>query len=164
MSPKPSFEASPDVEKCEEYLLKRDRVSYDELSAHLGRQINGRDRYILQSARRRLEQRGIFFVVERGVGLVCASNRQVARLSTDAPIGKIRRIAGRAKKREVHVNVQDLTEHEREEFYIGRVVLNMIGKNTLRSVRSQIKAQIEKQGDEPVTLQQITALRRHRKS
>ena len=75
---KPSFEANPDVEQCVEYLMRHDRVSYNELSAHLGRKINGRDRYILIAARRRLERKGILFVVEWGVGLVRATNRQVA--------------------------------------------------------------------------------------
>jgi hypothetical protein len=159
---KPSFEANPDVEKCVEYLMRHDRVSYNELSAHLGRKINGRDRYILIAARRRLERKGILFVVEWGVGLVRATNRQVARLSTDVPIGRIRRIAHKAKKREVHVNVQGLSEDERLAFYVGRVVVNAIGKSTLKSFRSQIKSEIEKHDNEPITLSQVAALRRHR--
>src|SRR5262245_38104710 len=149
---KPSFEANPDVEKCVEYLARHDRVSYNELSAFLGRKIDGRDRYVLASARRRLERNGILFVVERGIGLVRANNRQIARLSTDEPIGRIKRITTKAKKREVHVNVQALSEDERLAFYVGRVVVDAIGKNTLRSFRSQIKEEIKRHGDEPITL------------
>ena len=164
MNPKPSFEANPDVDRCIDYLRRHDRVSYEELSRYLGRVINGRDRYILQSARRRLERQGTFFVVEHGVGLVRATNKQVASLATDDPIGRIKRIAGKAKRREVHVNVQALSEDERLAFYVGRVVIDAIGKNTLKSFRSQIREEIKRHGDEPITLTQLTALRRHRKS
>src|SRR5262245_57822586 len=148
MNPKPSFETNPDIEKCAEYLLRHDRVSHNELSAYLGRKIDGRDRYVLASARRRLERRGIFFVAEWGVGLVRANNKQVAHLATDDPIGRIKRIAGKAKRREEHVNVQALSEDERLAFYVGRVVIDAIGKNTLRSFRSQIREEIKKHGDE----------------
>jgi len=169
---KPSYEASRDVERCTDYLTNRDRASYNELSSHLGRKVNGRDRYILQSARRRLEQRGVVFVVERGVGIVRATNKQVAVLSTDDPIRKIRRITNRARKREQHVNVQALSPDDRLAFYVGRVVVNAIGKNTLRSFRTQIRKEIEKNGGEMVeaygsemmTFNQIAALPRHRRS
>jgi hypothetical protein len=172
MPNKPSFEVSSDVDKCTEYLANHDRVSYNELSSYLGRKINGRDRYVLESARRRLERRrGVVFVVERGVGVVRATNKQVAQLSTDVPIRQVRRITNKAKKREIHVNVQELSEDERLAFYIGRVVVNAIGKNTLKSFRSQIKAEIERHGGEMIeshgggmiTLHQVAALQRHRK-
>jgi hypothetical protein len=99
----------------------------------------------------------------------CPTNGQVAQLSTDEPIARIRRITHKAKKREVHVNVQALSEEERLAFYVGRVVLNAIGKNTLKSFRSQIRAEIERHGGEMpepgemMTFNQIAALPRHRK-
>lgn len=161
---KPTFEANPDVDRCIDYLIRHDRISYDELNRYLGRQINGRDRYILQTARRRLERtRGIIFVVEHGEGLVRANNRQVANLATDEPIRKIRRITRVAKKREPLVNVQDLSEEERVALYVGRLVIDMVDRNTTRSARSNIRKQLKKHGDEPLTLSQVTALRRFRK-
>jgi hypothetical protein len=59
--------------------------------------------------------------------------------------------------------VQALSEDERLAFYVGRVVIDAIGKNTLKSFRSQIRGEIKRHGDEPITLSQVTALRRHRK-
>src|SRR4051812_25532142 len=136
---KPSFEVSPDVERCCNFLESRDRASYTEISAHIGRKVNGRDRYILDSARRRLEsQRDILFVVERGVGLTRATNGQRATLSTSHPITKIGKVTRKAEKRQRRVNVQELDAEERLAFYVGRVVINAIGKNTLRSFRSRI--------------------------
>jgi|SRR5215468_9896409 len=166
---KPSFETSRDVERCTDYLASHDRVSYNELSSYLGRKVDGKDRYILQSARRRLERRGVVFVAEHGVGVVRATNGQIAKLSTDEPIRKIRRITNKARKREQFVNVQALSADERLMFYIGRVVVNAIGKNTLKSFRNQIKTEIERQGGEmpergggAMTLFQVAALPRHR--
>ena len=60
------------------------------------------------------------------------------------------------------MNVQGLSEDERLAFYVGRVVVNAIGKSTLKSFRSQIKSEIEKHDNEPITLSQVAALRRHR--
>jgi predicted ATP-grasp superfamily ATP-dependent carboligase len=160
---KPSFEMSSDVEKCCAYLESRDCATYAEISSHLGRRVNGRDRYILESARRHLEKHGIIFVTERGIGLVRANSEQLAKLSTTNPINKIRRATRRAEKRQAHVNVQELTEDERLAFYVGRAVINTIGKNTLKSFRTQIKKEIEKSGGEMITVSQISALRRHRK-
>jgi hypothetical protein len=161
---RPSFELSADVEKCCAFLESRDRASYAEISSHLGRRVNGRDRYVLASARHRLEsQRGIIFVTERGTGLVRATSGQIATLSTTHPINKIRRVTRKAEKRQVRVNVQELTDDERLAFYVGRVVVNAIGKNTLKSFRTRIKKEIEGRGGEMITINQVTALRRHRK-
>ena len=118
---KPSFELHPDVEKLIGFLASRQRATYVEMSNFTGRQINGRDRYVLQSARRHLESKqGICFAVERGVGLVRATNGQVAKLSTSQPIEKIRRETRRAGKRQTIVNIQALTPEDRLAFDVGR--------------------------------------------
>jgi len=157
------FEASTDTQKCCDFLADKDRVSYNEISRHLGRKINGRDRYVLESARRRLEkQQGVVFVVERGVGLVKANNGQKASLSTAHPIGKIKRMTRKAEHRQRLVNVQELSADERLAFAIGRVVLNAVGKTTLRSFRNKIAKEIEARDGELVEINQVIALPRHR--
>ena len=62
------FETSADIEKCRSYLRSRSHASYKELSQHLNRDIQGKDRYILQSARHKLEREGIVFVIRTGIG------------------------------------------------------------------------------------------------
>ena len=163
--PKPTFESSTDVERCIVYLADRERASYDAMSRHLNRQINGRDRYVLVSARRQLERdRGIIFVTERGIGIVRANNGQVATLATAHPIGRVKRITRQANKRQAHVNVQALTADEMLAFSIGRVVINAINKSTRRSFYRQISDEIKKRDNElPLTLDQVLTLPRHRK-
>jgi hypothetical protein len=129
---KPSFEVSADVEKCYDYLKPRQEATYRELSQFLGRDIKGRDRYVLESARRKLERIGIVFVIETGVGLKRANHAQVAALSTDMPIKKIRRAIKRAGKREKIVDVQ-LSEDDRAAFYIGRAVLGAVSQSVRRA-------------------------------
>jgi hypothetical protein len=159
---KPAFEMSPDVERLVHFLLLRDRASYSEMNAHVGRQLSAKDRYVLESARRILENRGIIFVIERGIGVVRANNQQVATLSTTAPIKRIQRITKKANKRQAHVNVQALSADERLAFYVGRVVIDAIGKNTLQSFRTRIGKEIEKNEGEMPVLTQVTALGRLR--
>jgi predicted transcriptional regulator len=160
---KPSFEMAPDVQKLVDHLAARQTVSYAEMSQITGREITGRDRYVLVSARRILENRGVIFAVQRGVGLTRANNGQVANLSTTHAISKIRRVTKRAKKREQHVNVQQLSADERLAFYVGRTVINAIGKTTLRSFRNQIRAEIEKRDGDIVSVSQLVTLPRLKK-
>jgi hypothetical protein len=148
---KPRFEASADVEKLCDYLRSKSRATYREMSQLLGRDIQQRERYILESARRRLERSNIMFVVETGVGLVRASDAQVASLATDIPINKIRRAAHRARKREKIVNVQQLSEHDRAAFYIGRAVLGAITQASGRAFRNQV-VKATAAGDGPIPL------------
>jgi hypothetical protein len=161
MNPKkPPFQMSPDVERLVHFLLMRDQASYAEMNAHIGRRLDGRDRYVLASACRILENRGIFFIAERGVGVIRANNSEIATLSTSHPIKKVQRITRRATKRQAHVDVQRLSADERLAFYVGRVVINAIGKDTLQSFRARIAKEIQKSGDEMLTINQITALPR----
>jgi hypothetical protein len=119
---------------------------------HLGRNIQGRDRYILTSARRKLERLGIVFVPETGVGVVRASHPQVAHLATKAPIEKIARTARRAKKREQLVDIQQLTAEQRLVFNIGRAVLGAVEQGVRLALRNEIKKEVEKaDGPIPVT-------------
>ena len=85
---------------------ERERATYKELSQHLDGDVQRRDRYVLESARRKLEREGVAFVCETGVGLVSADDRQIAELSTGVPIEKIRRTTKLAKKREKLADVQ----------------------------------------------------------
>lgn len=135
---KARFEISEDVEKCCKYLRDRKRITYAELSKELGRDIKKRDRYVLESARRRLEREGIVFVVETGVAVVRASDPQIASLSTEAAIDKTRRAAKRAKKREKIVNPQALSAEERTEFNIGRAVMGLLRQTVRTAVRNEI--------------------------
>jgi hypothetical protein len=163
MNNKPSFEKNPDVDRLVSFLQVRSRATYAEMNDLTRRQINGRDRYVLASACRILERRGIIFVPERGIGVVRATNGQVASLSTAHPIKKVQRITRRANKRQEHVNVQALSADERLALYIGRAVLDIVTKNTSKSVRTQLAKEIEKTGGEPLTIHQVTALSRLRK-
>jgi hypothetical protein len=160
---KANFERSTDVQTLVEYLASQERATYAAMSALLKRDIDGQDRHVLVSARRILEARGTVFAVERGIGLVRASNGQKATLSTTHPVNKVRRITRRANKLQPHVNVQALSSDERLAFYVGRTMLNVIGKSTMRSFRNQIAKQIEKQNGEPLTAKQVTALGRLKK-
>ena len=161
---KPTFEVSSDVQKCCDFLEGRERASYAEISTHLGRRVNGRDRYILDSARRMLERdHGLLFVVERNVGLTRATNGQRAELSTAHPIDKIKRVTRKATRRHSLVNVQSLTADERLAFAIGRVVLSAVGKSTRKSFRNLVKKEIEKRDGELVEVKQVLALPRHRR-
>src|SRR5262249_43370139 len=113
------------------------------------------------SARRVLENRdGIIFAAERGIGIVRATNGQIANLATDHPINKISRMTRKAQKRQTRVNIQDLTSDERLAFAIGRVVVNAIGRTTLRSFRRQIAQEIEKRDGELISVNQIISLPR----
>jgi hypothetical protein len=161
---KPMFETSTDVQKCCDFLANKDRASYAEISHHLGRKVNSpHDRHVLESARRRLEkQQGVVFVVERGIGIVRATNGQVATLATTHPIGKIKRLTRKAKKRQGRVNVQELTADERLAFTIGRAILSAVDQTTLKSLRSRLAKEIEKRDGELVTINQVFALPRHR--
>src|SRR4029077_12786171 len=163
-NPKPSFETSVDVQKCIDFLRDKNRISYAEVSHHLGRKVNGRDRYILQSARNQLEkQQDIVFVTERGVGLARATNGQCASLSTIHPIARIKRVTRKAERRQRLVNIQELSADDRLAFSIGRTVLAAVGKATLKSFRSQIQRELEKRDGEFVTPDHVLALPRHRK-
>jgi hypothetical protein len=159
------FETSIDTRKCFDFLAGRERATYAEISEHVGRRVNGpHDRHVLDSARRMLErERGIVFVVERGVGLVKASNGQRAALSTTHPIGKIKRVTRQATKRHRLVDVQGLSTDERLAFAIGRTVLAAIGKTTLKSFRSKIAKEIAKRDGELVDIRQVLTLPRHRR-
>jgi hypothetical protein len=139
---KPNFQASADVEKCCEYLRAhraQDLILYSSISAEIGRDIDGRDRHILVSARRILERENVVFVVETGRGIRLATDSQVAVLSTDAPIIKTKRIARVARKRQRAVNVQNLSASEREAFYIGRAVLGAIEQATRKAFRNKLE-------------------------
>jgi hypothetical protein len=157
---KPRFEASADVEKCYDYLKARQEATYRELSKFLGRDIAGRDRHIMESARRKLERIGIVFAVQTGVGLKRASHAQVATLATDTPIRKIKRAVKRSKKREKIVDVQQLSGDERAAFYVGRAVLGAVEQGVRRAFRNKIKEEVEVGG--PIPTADIVALfKRH---
>ena len=72
---KPRFETSSDVEKCVNFLRPKSQAGYAEISRHLNRDVQGRDRYILESARRKLEREAIVFVVKTGIGLEACKPR-----------------------------------------------------------------------------------------
>jgi hypothetical protein len=146
---KPSFEVSPDVRKLCEYLEQRDHASYNDMNRLLGRFVNGRDRYVLVSAMRRLQrEQGIVFVVERGVGVRRATNVQIATLGTDTVITKSHRIVNRGKKLHPLVNPQALTAEEREAFWIGKSVTQAMSITMSRKMRRDIKEELDKQGEE----------------
>jgi hypothetical protein len=156
---KPPFQMSPDVERLVHFLLMRDQASYAEMNATIGRRLDGRDRYVLGSACRILENRGIVFIVERGAGdaqIIPKSPPSQPRIPSRRSNASTRR----ATKRQAHVDVQRLSADERLAFYVGRVVINAIGKDTLQSFRARIAKEIEKSGDEMLTINQITALPR----
>lgn len=160
MTTKPRFSASPDVDTCVEFLRQhRDKglITYAAIATATGRDITGNDRYILQSARRRLERDGIIFVVDTGKGLRRATDAQLASLSTDAPISKTRRIAKAAKKRHRVVNVQNLSDDERAAFYIGRAVLGTIEQATRKAFRNRVAQPVNTTG-EPISIKQTMEL------
>ncbi|CCJ07098.1 Hypothetical protein BN69_1647 [Methylocystis sp. SC2] len=139
---KSRFETSADVETCVEYLRKHQNsglIAYVELSKTTGREIEGKDRYILASARRILEREGIFFVTETGNGVKRADDAQLAKLSTEEPIIKTRRIAKRARKRQSSVNIQGLTDEQRMAFWIGSAILGAIDQAASRVFRNAVE-------------------------
>ena len=154
---KPNFETSSDTAKCVDYLRGRSRVPYHEISQYLGRDVQRRDRHVLENARRKLERESIVFVVETGVGLVRAVDSQIAMLSTSLPIEKIRRTTHRAQKRERVVNTQALTEDERAAFYVGRAILGAIRQATREAFRHQINGAVVT-NPEPLSLEQTLSL------
>ena len=159
---KPTFERNPDIDKLAEFLAPRQQASYAEMSVLLQREINGRDRHVLTSARRMLERKGVIFAVQRGIGLVRASNGQVAALSTDIPIRKIRKETQRARKRQAFVNSQMLDAEARLAFWIGQSVINVIKKNTSKSLRTMLAKEIERRDGGAVSLDTVLSLPRHR--
>jgi hypothetical protein len=161
---KPSFELSPDVAKLVAFLTDRQKATYGEMSDLTGRQINSRDRHVMESARRILEAKGVYFAVDRGVGLTRATNAQVAILSTSHPITKIKRVTRVAQKRQAHVNTQDLTDDDRLAFDIGRSVLAAIRNDTSKSLRAQLAREIAKNDGGVVSIDSLLALPRHRKA
>jgi hypothetical protein len=160
--PQPSFELSRDVERLIDFLSDTQRASYVQMSNLTGRKIAGRDRHVLTSARRVLEKTGIFFAVERGVGVVRATNGQVATLSTTHPVDRIRRTTRVAQKRQVHVNIQNLSSEERLAFDIGRSVISAIKQNASRATRSLLAKEIQKNDGGMVSINSVLSLPRHR--
>jgi hypothetical protein len=159
---KAAFELSSDVELLVRFLTNRSSATYEEMSELVGRKVNGNARHVLVGARRILERSGIFFAVERNVGLVRATNGQVATLSTAAPVDKIRRTTRVAQKRQAHVNIQDLSAEERMQFDIYRSVIVAIAQNTSRHTRALLAKEILKNDGGVVNIASVLALPRHR--
>jgi hypothetical protein len=155
---KPSFEVSPDVRKLAEYLRERERASYAEMNRRTGRNINGADRYVLYGALRHLQRDEIVFVVERGVGITRATNGQVASLSTDHVIRKTGRAIRRGRKLQPIVDSQALTSDQRDAFFIGRCVLQMLDATVGRKMRTKIADEIKDRGGEAVDIKDVVAL------
>lgn len=161
---KPTFEISADVEKLVAYLADRQHASYNEMSRHVGREIKGRDRYVLASARKILERsKGIIFGCERGVGLVRATNGQIATLSTTHPIKRMRKMTGVAQKRQARVDIQSLSAEDRLTFDVGRSVMAALRNNMSKGLQSQLAREIQKRDGGVVTINSILSLPRHRK-
>jgi hypothetical protein len=156
---KPSFEVSPDVRKLVEFLKDRDKASYLEMNRRTGRIIDGRDRYVLYGALRYLQrEHDIVFVAERGVGIVRASNGQIATLSTDGAVRKTARVIRRAKRLQPLVNTQQLTGDERDAFFIGRAVVQAIDATAGRKARKKIAEEIADRGGEQIDIKDVVVL------
>lgn len=156
---KPTFELSEDVRKLVEFLEPREHASYPEMNRRVGRNLNGAERYVLTSARRVLERdSGKVFVTERGIGIRRATNGQVARLSTDHVVNKTRRVVRQGKKRDALVNVQSLDADDRDAYYIGRAVRQMLDATVGRKMRSKIAQEIQDRGGEPIDLTETIGL------
>ena len=150
---KPMFEASPDTDLLVAFLRHRQDATHEQMGTLLGREINGRDRHILTSARRQLEREGRGFVAVRGWGIRRATNGQLAKLSTDIPQSKAKRSFRRANRRGLHVNIQDLTANERLAFYGGVVINNLLLQNLSRKSKNRVQRAIEQHGNEPISTQ-----------
>jgi len=160
---KPSFEVSPDVRKLAEFLESRQSATYNEMNRRIGRTVNGTDRYVLYGALRHLQrEHGFIFVAERGVGVKRATNGQVATLSTDHAHRKVGRTVRRAKKLQTHVNTQELTNDERDAFYIGTAVTQILDAAVGRKMRSKIAHELHDRNGEAVDVQDVIALFRKR--
>jgi hypothetical protein len=155
---KPSFEVSPDVRKLAEFLREREKASYAEMNRRTGRNINGTDRYVLYGALRHLQRDEIVFVVERGVGITRATNGQVASLSTDHVIRKTGRAVRRGRKLQPIVDSQALTSDQRDAFFIGRCVLQMLDATVGRKMRTKIADEIKDRQGEAVDIRDVVAL------
>ena len=156
---KPSFEVSPDVRKLAEFLRDREKASYAEMNPRTGRNINGTDRYVLYGALRHLQrEHEIVFVVERGIGITRATNGQVAALSTDHTIRKTGRVIRRGRKMQPIVDSQALTSDQRDAFFIGRCVLQMLDVTVGRKMRSKIADEIKDRGGEAVDIKDVIGL------
>jgi hypothetical protein len=90
---------------------------------------------------------------------VLADNGQIATLSTSTPIAKVKRVIGKAKKRQALVDTQKLTAERRDAFFLERSLIDL-AENPLvsRPLRRQIAETIEKNGGEPITLNQVMSL------
>ncbi len=155
---KPMFEISPDVLHLIEYLRSKSRAGYTELSRLVKRDLQGRDRYVLESARKVLKKDGIVFVVERGIGLVRATHPQMASLSTTNAIVKTKRHMRRAKQIEDIVNVQSLSDDERLEFNVGRAVVGAIRQSVRTAFRNEARRAVMENNSEPIPVKQTLDL------
>jgi hypothetical protein len=156
---KPSFEVSTDTEKLVTFLENRDRASYEEMNRVTGRTLNGPHRYILTTALKLLQRdQQKVFVNEWGVGVVRATNRQVASLSTDHVIRRTRNVVKKGRKLQPIVNTQDLTDDERHAFFIGRAVIQVMDNTLGRKMRSKIADEIIERGGDMVDVDQVVAL------
>lgn len=145
MTKHPRFKASEDVEACADYLRAKKTsgiITFEQLETATGRDIRGKDRYILTSARRILEHEALVFVSITGRGVARASDAEVATLSTNVPIEKTRRIARTAKKRQRNVNIQNLTDEQRAAFWIGSAVLGAINQAASRALRDKMREEV----------------------
>ena len=116
MPKKPNFQALIDRDKCVDFLRDRLVASYADIANHIKRDVTGKERYIMASARKKLEKIGVIFVVERGIGLRRASSKNIADLSTTVPLNRVKKAVRRASDHEPHVNIQDLSADDRIAF------------------------------------------------
>lgn len=156
---KPSFEVSTDVRKLVEFLLQREMASYTEMGRLINRDLQGRERHVLESAKRNLQrEHGIVFVAVRGLGVKRATNVQIASMATDHLHRKTRRSLRRAKKLDTLVNPQAMSADARDTFYGGRMVNQALGYSLSRKFRSKIQKEIADRGGEQTDLTDVVAL------
>lgn len=149
MAMKPSFEISTDVRKLIEFLLQRDMASYTEMSRLVNRELQGRERHVLESAKRAIQrEHGIVFVAVRGLGIKRASNVQIASMATDHVHRKTKRTLNRAKKLDTLVNPQAMSNDARDNFYGGRMVNQALGYTLSRKFRSKIDKELADRGEQ----------------
>lgn len=140
---KPPIPASAEKARLVDFLRTAQNPTYPELSQLIGENVQGlRGRQIVLSARRELEDEGIYFQVKRNRGLTRCGESQKNELVTSNVKG-VRRKVRRTHKIQVSVDYGQLKQLERLRYSINETILGILSDATSVKFANGIQKRIQ---------------------
>lgn len=115
-------------------------VTYAELSELIGRDVQGKGRYLLETAKRALLRRGIVFETVRGEGIKRASDIEIVD-HRQQDFDRIKRTAGRALNKLACVNQDSLNNEAKIKFNATASHLGVLRQLTSRKAIEAVEQQ-----------------------